>query len=292
MIPRYSRPEMAAIFSPETRLGIWLEVELAAAEAMAAIGAVPAEPCGPLAATIHRQPRAADRPRAGRGDRGASRGTTSSRSSPTSRRYAGDGGAIPPSRPDVLRPARHHARDPARARRRPDPRRSSTPLLGALERRAFEHKRTPTIGRSHGIHAEPTTFGLKLAGLLRRVQPRPPAHGAGTRRDHDLRHLRCRRHLRQRRSTGRGSMVAARFGLEPEPVSTQVIPRDRHAAFMTALALLAACDRAAGDRDPPSAADRGRRGRGAVRGGAEGQLGHAPQAQSGAVRESDRASPA
>jgi adenylosuccinate lyase len=111
-------------------------------------------------------------------------------------------------------------------------------LLAALKRRAFEHKLTPTIGRSHGIHAEPTTFGLKLAqayaefarararlvtarteistcaisgavGTFANVDPRVEAH------------------------------VAEKMGLVPEPISTQVIPRDRHAAFFAALGVVA-----------------------------------------------------
>jgi len=84
-------------------------------------------------------------------------------------------------------------------------------LLAALKARAMEHKFTPTIGRSHAIHAEPTTFGLKLAG-----------HYAEFARDPRVE-----------------AFVAARLGLSVEPVSTQVIPRDRHAAFFAALAVVA-----------------------------------------------------
>jgi adenylosuccinate lyase len=112
-------------------------------------------------------------------------------------------------------------------------------LLEALKRRAFEHKLTPCVGRSHGIHAEPTTFGLKLAshyaeftrgkrrletaraevatcaisgavGTFAHIDPRVEAH------------------------------VAKKLGLVPEPISTQIIPRDRHAAFFAALGLVAA----------------------------------------------------
>src|SRR6185437_11223239 len=71
-------------------------------------------------------------------------------------------------------------------------------LLAALKTRAFEYKLTPTIGRSHGIHAEPTTFGVKLH-LLRRIHPRPGASGDGTGRNLDLRHFWRGRHLRQYR---------------------------------------------------------------------------------------------
>ena len=95
-------------------------------------------------------------------------------------------------------------------------------LLAALKRRAFEHKHTSTIGRSHGIHAEPTTFGLKLAGLLRRVCAQPRAALATRQgRDRDLRHFRRGRHLRQCRARGRSlcrqkTRPRARADLDPD----------------------------------------------------------------------------
>jgi adenylosuccinate lyase len=237
MIPRYSRPEMTAIFAAETRLGIWLDVELACAEAMAAIGAVPPEPIRALAAAI-----AANRDRlidparvekieattrhdviaflthveqvCGAEARFLHLGLTSSDLLDTTL-------AIQLERASDLILEQIDA------------------LLDALERRAFEHKLTPMIGRSHGIHAEPTTFGLKLAG-------------------HFAEFTRGRRRMVQGRyeimtcaiSGAVGTFanidprveaaVARRFGLRPEPVSTQVIPRDRHAAFTAAMALLGA----------------------------------------------------
>src|SRR5262249_16588748 len=111
-------------------------------------------------------------------------------------------------------------------------------LLAALKRRAFEHKLTPTIGRSHGIHAEPTTFGLKLAvayAEFARARARMIAardeistcaiSGAiGTFANIDPRVE---------------AYVAGKLGLRPEPISTQVIPRDRHAAFFAALGVVA-----------------------------------------------------
>jgi adenylosuccinate lyase len=111
-------------------------------------------------------------------------------------------------------------------------------LLAALHRRAYEHKDTICIGRSHGVHAEPTTFGLKLAGFYAEFE-------------------RDRRRLRTARAEVATCMisgavgtfanvdpeveaaVAARLNFEPEPISTQVIPRDRHAAFFAALAIIA-----------------------------------------------------
>ena len=112
-------------------------------------------------------------------------------------------------------------------------------LLAALKRRAFEHKLTPTIGRSHGIHAEPMTFGLKLAQAyaeFARNRERLLAARAG---DRDLRHLRRGRHLRQHRAARSRSMSRARWASIVEPVSTQVIPRDRHAMFFATLGVVA-----------------------------------------------------
>ena len=129
-------------------------------------------------------------------------------------------------------------------------------LLAAIRRRAFEHKLTPTIGRSHGIHAEPVTFGLKLAQAYAEFD-------------------RCRARLVAARaeiatcaiSGAVGTFanidpsveayVAEKMGLTVEPVSTQVIPRDRHAMYFATLGVVASCDRAAGDRNPASAAHRG-----------------------------------
>jgi adenylosuccinate lyase len=112
-------------------------------------------------------------------------------------------------------------------------------VMAALRRRAFEHKLTPMIARSHGVHAEPTTFGLKLAG-----------HYAEFARNR-ARLTAARKEVATCQISGAvgtfanidprvEEYVAAKLGLEPEPVSTQIIPRDRHAAFFTALALVAA----------------------------------------------------
>ena len=111
-------------------------------------------------------------------------------------------------------------------------------LLAALKRRAFEHKMTPTVGRSHGVHAEPTTFGLKLAlayaefarARARLVTAREEiatcaiSGAVGTFANVDPRVE---------------IYVAAKLNLKPEPISTQVIPRDRHAAFFAALGVVA-----------------------------------------------------
>jgi adenylosuccinate lyase len=233
MIPRYTRPEIAAIWDPQTRYRIWFEIEAHAADAMAELGVIPkaaatkiwakgkdakfdvaridaierevkhdviaflthlAEIVGPEARFVHQ-------------------GMTSS---------------------DVLDTCLNvqlvRAADILIA--------DVDALLAALKRRAFEHKYTPTIGRSHGIHAEPTTFGLKLAyayaeffrakerlicartevatcaisgavGTFAQVDPRVEEH------------------------------VAEAMGLAVEPVSTQIIPRDRHAMYFATLGVVA-----------------------------------------------------
>ena len=234
MVPRYSRPAMVAIWSPETKFRIWYEIEAHACDAQAALGVIPkeaaeavwtakdvtfdidridaieretkhdviaflthlAEHVGPMARFVHQ-------------------GMTSS---------------------DVLDTCFNvqltRAADILLA--------DMDALLAALKTRALEHRNTVCIGRSHGIHAEPTTFGLKLA----------QAHAE---------FARCRERLVAARaevatcaiSGAVGTFanidpaveahVAAKLGLTPEPISTQVIPRDRHAAFFAALAVVASC---------------------------------------------------
>jgi adenylosuccinate lyase len=233
MIPRYSRPEMSAIWSPETRFRIWFEIEAHAADAMAELGIIPKEAAkkvwekgknskfdvaridaieaevkhdviaflthlseivGPEARFVHS-------------------GMTSSDVLDTCLNI------------QLVRAAQLLIADVDQ-------------LLAALKRRAFEHKLTPTIGRSHGVHAEPTTFGLKFAcayaefirakerlicartevatcaisgavGTFAQVDPRVEQH------------------------------VAKAMGLGVEPVSTQVIPRDRHAMYFATLGVVA-----------------------------------------------------
>jgi adenylosuccinate lyase len=233
MIPRYTRPEMAAIWEPQTRFKIWFEIEAHAADAMAELGVIPkqaakavwtkaggvtfdvarideferetkhdviaflthlAEIVGPEARFVHQ-------------------GMTSSDVLDTCLNV------------QLTRAADLLVEDIDK-------------VLGALKRRAFEHKMTPTIGRSHGIHAEPVTFGLKLAyayaeftrarerlvaarhevatcaisgavGTFAQIDPRVEEH------------------------------VAKAMGLRVEPISTQVIPRDRHAMYFATLGVIA-----------------------------------------------------
>jgi adenylosuccinate lyase len=233
MIPRYSRPEMTAIWSPETRFRIWFEIEAHAADAMAELGIIPKE----AAKTIWAKGKNAKFDVAridaieaevkhdviaflthlseivGPEARFVHSGMTSSDVLDTCLNV------------QLVRAAELLIHDVDK-------------LLEALKRRAHEHKYTPTIGRSHGVHAEPTTFGLKLAqayaefyrakerlicarteiatcaisgavGTFAQVDPRVEEH------------------------------VAHALGLAVEPVSTQVIPRDRHAMYFATLGVVA-----------------------------------------------------
>jgi len=231
MIPRYSRPQMAAIWQSESYFQIQLDIEIYACEAQEALGVIPqgvaqalrergrfeverireierevhhetiafltnlAEHVGPEARFVHQ-------------------GMTSSDVLDTCL-------AVQLTRAADLLLADLDA------------------VLAALKRRALEHKHTPMVGRSHGVHAEPTTFGLKLAG-----------HYAEFARNRE-RLVAARREVATCQISGAvgtfanidprvEAHVAERLGLVPEPVSTQIIPRDRHAAFFMALALIAA----------------------------------------------------
>jgi adenylosuccinate lyase len=238
MIPRYTLPEMAAIWSLENRYRIWFEIEALAVEGMARIDAIPAsaarvirERGGARLAVIG--PADIERINAiehetrhdviafltwlaeavGPDSRFVHQGMTSS---------------------DVLDTCLSVQLMEATDRLLHD----LDALLAALKRRAFEHKYTLTIGRSHGIHAEPTTFGVKLAGYY-----------AEFARDRE-RLTTARKEIAVAAISGAvgtfahvdprvEAYVAEKLGLAVEPVSTQVIPRDRHAAYFCALAVIA-----------------------------------------------------
>jgi adenylosuccinate lyase len=238
MIPRYSRPEMTAIWSAENRYRIWFEIEALVAEKQAQIGQIPAE-----AAQAIR-------------DRGAARiaaltEADVARIEAIEREVRHDviafltwlgEGIGPDSRwlhqgltsSDVLDTCLAvQLRDAAELLAKGLDR-----LLDALKRRALEHRHTLTIGRSHGIHAEPTSFGLKLAG-----------HWAEFARNRDRLAAATNEVATCAISGAVGTFahvppeveafVAGRLGLAVEPVSTQVIPRDRHAMFFATLAVIA-----------------------------------------------------
>ena len=233
MIPRYSRPEMAKIWEPDTRFRIWFEIEAHAADAMADLGIIPKE----AARTIWEKGKAArfdvaridEIERVTKHDVIAFLTHLAEHVGPDAR-FVHQGMTSSDVLDTCLNVQLVRAADLLIA--------DVDRLLAALKARAFEHKGTVTIGRSHGIHAEPTTFGVKLAqayaefqrGRTRLEAARKEvatcaiSGAVGTFANIDPR---VEEH------------VAARMGLVPEPVSTQVIPRDRHAMYFSTLAVVA-----------------------------------------------------
>ncbi|MET7242235.1 adenylosuccinate lyase [Methylobacterium sp. EM32] len=233
MIPRYSRPEMTAIWSPETRFRIWFEIEAHATTALAELGVVPKE----AAAKVWEKGRDAvfDVARIDEIERVTKHDviaflTHLAEIVGPEARFVHQGMTSSDVLDTCLNVQLVRAADLLIA--------DIDGLLAALKRRAFEHKLTPTIGRSHGIHAEPVTFGLKLAQAyaeFERARARLVAARAevatcaisgavGTFANIDPRVE---------------EYVAEKMGLVPEPVSTQVIPRDRHAMFFAVLGVVA-----------------------------------------------------
>jgi adenylosuccinate lyase len=233
MIPRYTRAEMAQIWAPETRYRIWFEIEAHAASAMAELGLIPKSAAEAI------------------WEKGSKAQFDIARIDAIEREVKHDVIAFlthlaehvgPESRfvhmgltsSDVLDTCFNvqlvRAADLLIA--------DIDQLLAALKKRAYEHKLTPTIGRSHGIHAEPTTFGLKIAYAYAEF-----ARGKE-------RMLRAREEVATCAISGAvgtfanvepriEAYVAQKMGLRPEPVSSQVIPRDRHAMYFTTLAVIA-----------------------------------------------------
>jgi adenylosuccinate lyase len=232
VIPRYSRPAMAEVWSDESKLARWLEVELAALDGWAALGVVPAE----AAERIHSlavppsPARVAEIEAATQHDVAAFVDAVAEQLGPEGRWFH-----FGLTSSDVLDTALAlQIRDAGKlllegARR----------ALAAVVERAYEHRDTAMIGRTHGIHAEPTTFGVKLAGwafeldrgmarLTRaleglRVGKLAGAVGTYSVGDPEVERIACER-----------------LGLEAERAPTQVVPRDRHAELLSALALVAA----------------------------------------------------
>jgi adenylosuccinate lyase len=234
MIPRYTRPQMAEIWAAETRFRIWFEIEAHAADAMAELGLIPKTAAKAI------------------WDKGRDARFNVERIEAIEREVKHDVIAFLTHLAEIVGPDARFVHQGLTSSdvldtcfnvqlvRAADLLIADVDaLLQALKRRAFEHKLTPTIGRSHGIHAEPTTFGLKLAaayaefargrerlvaarkeiatcaisgpvGTFAQVDPRIEAH------------------------------VAKAMGLEVEPISTQVIPRDRHAMYFATLGVLGA----------------------------------------------------
>jgi adenylosuccinate lyase len=238
MIARYSRPEMAAIWAPVNRYRIWFEIEALAAEGMARIGAIPEEAArkirekgGPKLAAMS----AADVERIDEIERETRHDviaflTWLAEAVGPDSRFVHQGMTSSDVLDTTLSVQLTQAADILLA--------GIDAVMAALKVRAIEHKYTLTIGRSHGIHAEPTTFGLKLAGHYaefarnrgRLVAARAEvavvavSGAVGT-----FAHL----------DPSVEEYVASKLGMGAEPVSTQIIPRDRHAAFFCTLGIIA-----------------------------------------------------
>ncbi len=238
MVPRYTRPEMEAIWAPANRFRIWFEIEALAAEAMAELGAIPVS----AACNIRERGGArikaisqADIDRIDAIERETRHDviaflTWLGEAIGEDSRFVHQGMTSSDVLDTCLSVQLTQAADLLLA--------DIDAVLAALKARAFEHKFTLTIGRSHGIHAEPTTFGLKLAG-----------HYAEFARDR-ARLQAARAEVAVAAISGAvgtfahvdprvEEYVAAKLGLTPEPLSTQVIPRDRHAVFFATLAVIA-----------------------------------------------------
>ncbi len=233
MIPRYSRPEMVAVWDAQTRFRIWFEIEAYACDALAEIGVIPkssAEAIWTKAGHVKFDVARIDEiEKVTKHDVIAFLTHLSEFIGPDSR-FVHQGMTSSDVLDTCLSVQLARASDILIA--------DVDALLTALKRRAFEHKLTPSIGRSHGIHAEPVTFGLKLAqayaefsrarerlvnarkeiatcaisgavGTFANIDPRVEAH------------------------------VAEKLGLSVEPASTQIIPRDRHAMFFATLGVIA-----------------------------------------------------
>ena len=233
MIPRYTRPEMASIWEPQTRFKIWFEIEAHAADALAELGTIPKDAAKTVWAkakdAIFDVARIDEIERETKHDVIAFLTHLAEIVGPEAR-FVHQGMTSSDVLDTCLNVQLTRAADLLLA--------DLDKVLAALKKRAFEHKMTPTIGRSHGIHAEPVTFGLKLAyayaeftrakerliaarkevatcaisgavGTFAQIDPRVEAH------------------------------VAKAMGLVPEPISTQVIPRDRHAMYFSTLGVIA-----------------------------------------------------
>ena len=233
MIPRYTRPEMAAIWDPQTRFRIWFEIEAHATDALAELGVVPKEAAQAIWAKGRDATFDIDRidaiEREVKHDVIAFLTHLAEIVGPEAR-YVHQGMTSSDVLDTCLNVQLTRAADLLIA--------DVDRLLAALKRRALEYKMTPTVGRSHGIHAEPTTFGLKLAYAYAEF-----ARGRE-------RLFAARREVATCAISGAvgtfaqiapavEAHVAKAMGLAVEPISTQVIPRDRHAMYFATLGVVA-----------------------------------------------------
>ena len=234
MIPRYSRPQMTAIWEPEAKFRIWFEIEAHALDKMAELGVVPADAAKAVWAWWDTNPAidvaAIDEIEAVvKHDVIAFLTWVAEQVGPEAR-FLHQGMTSSDVLDTCLAVQLARASDLLLA--------DIDELLESVERRAHEHKLTPTIGRSHGIHAEPVTFGLKLAQAHAEFA-RNRARLAAARSDIATCAISGAVGTFANIDPAVEAHVAQRMGLAVEPVSTQVIPRDRHAMFFATLAVIA-----------------------------------------------------
>jgi adenylosuccinate lyase len=230
MIPRYSRPEMTAIWEPETRFRIWFEIEAHACDAQAELGVIPKEAAEAVRKRGNFEVARIDEIEAEtRHDVIAFLTNLAEHVGPEAR-FVHQGMTSSDVLDTCFAVQLIRAADILIA--------DLDGLLAALKRRALEHKDTLCMGRSHGIHAEPTTFGLKLAGFYTEFQ-RNRARLETARAEVATCAISGAVGTFANIDPAVEAHVAEKMGLAVEPVSTQVIPRDRHAAFFAALAVVA-----------------------------------------------------
>jgi adenylosuccinate lyase len=233
MIPRYTRPEMAAIWDPQTRYRIWFEIEAHATDALAALGVVPKEAAAALWA------------------KGKDAVFDVARIDEIEREVKHDVIAFLTHLAEIVGPEARFVHQGMTSSDVLDTclnvqlvRAADLLIEGvdkvraALKRRAFEYKMTPTVGRSHGIHAEPTTFGLKLAYAYAEFS-RARARLEAARKEVATCAISGAVGTFAQVDPAVEAHVARAMGLTVEPVSTQVIPRDRHAMYFATLGVVA-----------------------------------------------------
>jgi adenylosuccinate lyase len=233
MIPRYARPEMTAIWSPETKFRIWFEIEAHAADALAELGVIPKDAAQKV------------------WDMGSKANFDVARIDEIEREVKHDVIAFLTHLSEIVGPEARFVHQgmtssdvldtclSIQMKRAADILiKDVDQLLAALKKRAFEYKMVPTIGRSHGIHAEPTTFGVKLAGFYAEFV-RARARLVAAREEISVCAISGAVGTFANIDPRVEEHVAAKLGLQVEPVSSQVIPRDRHAAYFAALGVVA-----------------------------------------------------
>ncbi len=230
MVPRYSRPDMVAIWTPEARFRIWFEIEAHATDALAELGVVPKEAAKAIwEKGAFEVDRIDEIERETKHDVIAFLTNVAEHVGPEAR-FMHQGMTSSDVLDTCLAVQLAQASDLLIA--------NIDALLVVLKRRAIEHKLTPTIGRSHGIHAEPVTFGLKLAQAYAEFD-RNRARLVAARADVATCAISGAVGTFANIDPFVESYVAGKLGLSVEPVSTQVIPRDRHAMFFATLGVIA-----------------------------------------------------